>query len=69
MVLGKKIDVLVNNHQLMFLPDNIESSLDHSFVHEKNGKINVVLSKKTIINSTKNKNLSIVLCLLAGFYF
>ena len=33
----KKIDVLVNNHQLMFLPDNIESSLDHSFVHEKNG--------------------------------
>ena len=55
LVLGKKIDVLVNNHQLMFLPDNIESSLDHSFVHEKNGKINVVLSKKTIINSSKNK--------------
>ena len=55
LVLGKKIDVLVNNHQLMFLPDNIESSLDNSFIRKKNGKINVVLSKQTIINSLENK--------------
>ena len=55
LVLGKKIDVLVNNHQLMFLPDNIESSLDDSFIRKKNGKINVVLSKQTIINSLENK--------------
>ena len=55
LVLGKKIDVLVNNHQLMFLPDNIESSLDSSFIHQKNSKINMVYSKQTIIKSNESE--------------
>ena len=55
LVLGKKIDVLVNNHQLMFLPDNIESSLDRSFIYQKNSKINMVYSKQTIIKSNESE--------------
>ena len=55
LVLGERIDVLVNNKQLMFLPDNIESALDNGFIKKSTGKNKIVLSKKIIINSTKSE--------------
>ena len=37
LVLGKKIDVLVNNENLMFLPENVEQILDSTYV--KNNEV------------------------------
>jgi hypothetical protein len=56
LVLGKKIDKLVNNENLMFLPLNVEEIFDKSLV-ENNGSIkNLVKSKNTLIESFENKN-------------
>jgi hypothetical protein len=56
LVLGKKIDVLVNNENLMFLPENIEEILDST--HVKNNKVQkkIVLSKNTLIRSNIKKS-------------
>ena len=56
LVLGKKIDKLVSNENLMFLPLNVEEIFDKSLV-ENNGSIkNLVKSKNTLIKSFENKN-------------
>ena len=56
LVLGKKIDKLVSNENLMFLPLNVEEIFDKSLV-ENNGSIkNLVKSKNTLIESFENKN-------------
>ena len=56
LVLGKKIDELVSNENLMFLPLNVEEIFDKSLV-ENNGSIkNLVKSKNTLIESFENKN-------------
>lgn len=59
LVLGNKIDVLVSNYNLMFLPDKVESILTKSYVQSKTDQKNIVLSKSIIIESTiskKNEN-------------
>ena len=59
LVLGNKIDVLVSNYNLMFLPDKVESILNKSYVQSKTDHKNIVLSKSIIIESTiskKNEN-------------
>ena len=54
--LGKNIDKLVSNENLMFLPLNVEEIFDKSLV-ENNGSIkNLVKSKNTLIESFENKN-------------
>ena len=56
LVLGKKIDKLVSNENLMFLPLNVEEIFDKSLV-QNNGSIkNLVKSKNTLIESFENKN-------------
>ena len=56
LVLGKKIDKLVSNENLMFIPLNVEEIFDKSLV-ENNGSIkNLVKSKNTLIESFENKN-------------
>ena len=56
LVLGQKIDVLVNNENLMFLPLNVEQIFDQSFVLNKKAKKNLIKSKNTLIEPYKNKN-------------
>ena len=55
LVLGKKIDVLVNNENLMFLPENVEQILDSSYVKNNEVQKKIVLSKNTLIKSNIKK--------------
>lgn len=55
LVLGKKIDVLVSNNNLMFLPEKVESILDKSQVENESEKKNIILTKSTILNSNKQE--------------
>ncbi len=63
LVLGQKIDVLVNNENLMFLPLNVEQIFDQSFVHSKEGEKNLIKSKNTLLesfnNNTKSSNIGV----------
>ena len=70
LVLGKKIDVLVSNNNLMFLPDKVESILAKSLVQSGLEKKNIVLSKSTIIESNilKKDEENIVLYSWAVFF-
>ena len=56
LVLGKKIDVLVNNENLMFLPKNVEQILDSSYVKNNEVKKKIVLSKNVFIKSNIKKD-------------
>ena len=56
LVLGKKIDVLVNNENLMFLPENVEQILDSTYVKNNEVQKKIVLSKNTLINSNIKKD-------------
>ena len=56
LVLGKKIDVLVNNENLMFLPLNVEQIFDQSLVQNNGANKNLIKSKNTLIESFENKN-------------
>jgi hypothetical protein len=62
-VLGQKIDVMVNNENLMFLPLNVEQIFDQSFVHSKEGEKNLIKSKNTLVesfdNNTKSSNIGV----------
>ena len=63
LVLGQKIDLLVNNENLMFLPLNVEQIFDQSFVHSKEGEKNLIKSKNTLVesfdNNTKSSNIGV----------
>jgi len=56
LVLGKKIDVLVSNENLMFLPLNVEQIFDQSLVENNGAKKNLIKSKNTLVESFENKN-------------
>lgn len=56
LVLGKKIDKLVSNENLMFLPLNVEEIFDKSLVQNNESIKNLVKSKNTLIESFENKN-------------
>ena len=56
LVLGKKIDVLVSNENLMFLPLNVEQIFDQSMVENNGAKKNLIKSKNTLVESFENKN-------------
>ena len=56
LVLGKKIDVLVSNEKLMFLPLNVEQIFDQSLVENNGAKKNLIKSKNTLVESFENKN-------------
>ena len=56
LVLGKKIDVLVINENLMFLPLNVEQIFDQSLVENNGAKKNLIKSKNTLVESFENKN-------------
>ena len=56
LVLGKKIDKLVSNENLMFLPLNVEEIFDQSLVLNNGSIKNLVKSKNTLIKSFENKN-------------
>ena len=56
LVLGKKIDVLVNNENLMFLPENVEQILDSTYVKNNEVKKKIVLSKNILIKSNIKKD-------------
>ena len=56
LVLGKKIDKLVSNENLMFLPLNVEEIFDKSLVENNESIKNLVKSKNTLIESFENKN-------------
>ena len=56
LVLGKKIDVLVNNENLMFLPENVEQILDSTYVKNNKVKKKIVLSKNILIKSNIKKD-------------
>ena len=56
LVLGKKIDVLVNNENLMFLPKNVEQILDSSYVKNNEVQKKIVLSKNVFIKSNIKKD-------------
>jgi len=56
LVLGKKIDVLVINENLMFLPLNVEQIFDQSMVENNGAKKNLIKSKNTLVESFENKN-------------
>ena len=56
LVLGKKIDKLVSNENLMFLPLNVEEIFDKSLVQNNESIKNLVISKNTLIESFENKN-------------
>ena len=56
LVLGKKIDKLVSNENLMFLPLNVEEIFDKSLVQNNESIKNLVISKNTLIGSFENKN-------------
>ena len=56
LVLGKKIDVLVSNENLMFLPLNVEQIFDQSLVENNGAKKNLIKSKNTLVESFQNKN-------------
>ena len=56
LVLGKKIDVLVSNENLMFLPLNVEEIFDQSLVENNGAKKNLIKSKNTLVESFENKN-------------
>lgn len=56
LVLGKKIDVLVNNENLMFLPENIEEILDSTRVKNNKVQKKIVLSKNILIKSDIKKS-------------
>ena len=58
LVLGKKIDKLVSNENLMFLPLNVEEIFDKSLVQNNESIKNLVKSKNTLIESFENKNKS-----------
>ena len=56
LVLGKKIDVLVNNENLMFLPENVEQILDSTYVKNNKVQKKIVLSKNILIKSNIKKD-------------
>ena len=56
LVLGKKIDVLVNNENLMFLPENVEQILDSTYVKNNEVQKKIVLSKNILIKSNIKKD-------------
>ena len=56
LVLGKKIDKLVSNENLMFLPLNVEEIFDKSLVQNNESIKTFVKSKNTLIESFENKN-------------
>ena len=56
LVLGKKIDVLVGNENLMFLPINVEQIFDQSLVQNNGANKNLIKSKNTLVESFENKN-------------
>ena len=56
LVLGKKIDVLVGNENLMFLPINVEKIFDQSLVQNNGANKNLIKSKNTLVESFENKN-------------
>ena len=56
LVLGKKIDVLVNNENLMFLPENVEQNLDSTYVKNNEVQKKIVLSKNVLIKSNIKKD-------------
>ena len=56
LVLGKKIDVLVNNENLMFLPLNVEQIFDQSLIQNNGANKNLIKSKNTLVESFENKN-------------
>lgn len=56
LVLGKKIDVLVNNENLMFLPENVEQILDSTYVKNNKFQKKIVLSKNILIKSNIKKD-------------
>ena len=58
LVLGKKIDILISNNNLMFLPEKIESILDKSQVENESVKKNIILTKSTIVNSNNQERTS-----------
>ena len=50
LVLGKRIDIPVDNKNLMFLPNYMEEIIDKSHIKENKTKRNLVLKKNQIIN-------------------
>ena len=56
LVLGQKIDVLVNNENLMFLPLNVEQIFDKSFVENNEAKKTLIKSKNTLVESYDKEN-------------
>jgi hypothetical protein len=56
LVLGKQIDILVSNENLMFLPLNIEQIFDQSLVQNNGANKNLIKSKNTLVDSFENKN-------------
>jgi hypothetical protein len=56
LVLGKKIDLLVSNENLMFLPLNLEQIFDQSLVQNNGVNKNLIVSKNTLVKSFENKN-------------
>ena len=55
LVLGNKIDVLVSNENLMFLPLNVEQIFDQSLVQNNKSNKNLIKSKNT--SSTRDSTL------------
>ena len=55
LVLGKRIDVLVDNKNLMFLPDYLELILDESSIEDEEKKKKLISKKINIVQSSKTK--------------
>ena len=71
LVLGKKIDIIVSNKDLMFLPSYFEQILDSSYIKINEGLENLVISKSILIPSSKvdnkeTKNISKYFWILLG---
>ena len=69
-MLGKKIDVLVSNENLMFLPLNVEEIFDQSLVENNGANKNLIKSKNTLVKSFENKSklskIGLYSCVLLG---
>ncbi len=54
LVLGKRIDILVDNKNLMFLPKYMEEILDKSLIKENTTTTNLVIKKSNVILNKSN---------------
>ena len=57
LVLGKKIDLIVSNKDLMFLPSYFEQVLDSSYIKINGNLENLIISKSILIPSSKADNI------------